>query len=95
MDKTACITITPKIVLLDDVIDILVTCLQPLRHFTLACRVAQDDVRYFSYAYYRSDENGSISVKTMPALDGGSYEGILHIIITHIYLPQTMLNWNN
>ena len=69
------IDITPSRALIDDDIRVVVRCLRPRSHVSLVCRVVVDGARFYSTAYYESDENGEVDVKHQAALHGGSYHG--------------------
>jgi len=75
MQGKAIIKISPSSALIDEDIKVLIEGLHPSVDITLMCRVKEQTFRYFSWAYYTSDEKGCVDLTTMSALPGGSYDG--------------------
>ncbi|KAK2166643.1 hypothetical protein LSH36_37g11018 [Paralvinella palmiformis] len=76
MQGKAIIKISPSSALIDEDIKVLIEGLHPSVDITLMCRVKEQTFRYFSWAYYTSDEKGCVDLTTMSALPGGSYDGL-------------------
>ena len=61
---------------IDQKVDIAVSNLSPEEHITLQARTIDDSKIVFeSFAHYKADKNGELSVSSQPSM-GGSYTGV-------------------
>ena len=75
--KMAKITVNPSLkTVIDQNVDIFVRNLPSHQDITLRARAIDDSETVFeSFAYYKADENGEVSLVSQPSL-GGSYTGV-------------------
>ena len=75
--KMANITVNPSLkTIIDQKVDIFVSNLSSHQDITLRARAIDDSETAFeSFAFYKADENGEVSLVSQPSL-GGSYTGV-------------------
>ncbi|KAL3882106.1 hypothetical protein ACJMK2_028477 [Sinanodonta woodiana] len=67
--------IAPEIGLIDEIIQIQVTGLQPYQNVTIEASVEENNARFESWATYNADKNGNVDLSRDQALSG-TYSGI-------------------
>ena len=66
----------PRSTLMDEVVSVRVSDLQPGQRVTLVTRLQEAGNRFLGHAWYTADDRGTVDVQTAEST-GGSYTGIL------------------
>ena len=65
----------PRSTLMDEVVSVRVSDLQPRQRVTLVTRLQEAGNRFLGHAWYTADDRGTVDVQTAEST-GGSYKGM-------------------